>query len=70
MDEIKRLVAESRMTVSKKLVGFKINNEVNEAFKILCKIKNIEYSLEVEKLLREDLESYIDEVDEREDGKL
>ena len=64
MKEIKLHYNRSMVNKTKGTVGYLLNKEVNEAFKMLYKLKKIEYSDKIEKMMSAEIEEYLEEYEE------
>jgi hypothetical protein len=60
MKEIDRLYHRSMVSTSKKVHGFLLNNDLQDAFKLYCKLKNVTYSEKIEEMMRSAIRSYLD----------
>lgn len=59
MKEIGRLYHRSMVSTSKKVSGFLINKDINEAFDLYCSLKNVSKSSMIETLISMELVKYL-----------
>lgn len=64
MKQIKQIYNRSMVDKSKRRIGYLLNAQVNEAFKMLCKLKDVNYSDKVENMMRAEIEEYLEEYEE------